>query len=56
MPTDLFVKPAQGLKVRNPATGQPIPIEGAKVPASPYWRRRLADGDVVGANEGGKKK
>lgn len=32
--------------VRDPATGDPLPESGARVPASGYWRRRLADGDV----------
>lgn len=57
------VKPAPDLKVRfeNPAQGH-IPAKGADVPLTPYYYRRLADGDLVraeraaaAASEGGKK-
>jgi hypothetical protein len=41
------VKPAAGLKIRNPATGRHLPPEGLEVDDSVYWRRRLAEGDVV---------
>lgn len=43
-----WVKPAQGLKVRfeQPASGH-IPEEGADVPLTRYYRRRLRDGDLV---------
>lgn len=44
-----FVKPAPGLKVRNPETGLHLPDEGDQVPLTTYWRRRLKDGDVVDA-------
>ncbi len=43
----LSVKPAEGRLVRDPETYEPIPAEGAKVPRTPYWIRRLADGDVI---------
>lgn len=42
----MFVKPRAGLKVRDPITKQHLPETGAKVPASPYWLRRLEAGDV----------
>lgn len=41
------VKPRQGLLVRDPDTKHPLPPEGAEVPDTSHWRRRLADGDVV---------
>lgn len=41
------VKPKQGLLVRDPHTRQPLPPEGAEVPDTTHWRRRLASGDVV---------
>jgi hypothetical protein len=42
------IKPARdGLVVRDPVTREAIPAEGAEVPASTYWRRRLRDGDVI---------
>lgn len=41
------VKPKPGLLVRDPDTYQPLPREGAEVPDTPHWRRRLAAGDVV---------
>lgn len=50
----MFVKPAQpDLLVANPEARPPmprhLPPEGAEVPDTEYWRRRLADGDVVHA-------
>lgn len=43
----MFVKPAPGLKVRDPDSRLHIPEEGAEVPESSYWLRRLSDGDVL---------
>jgi hypothetical protein len=43
----MFVKPAEGRKVRHPITKQHLDAEGAEVPESTYWLRRLAEGDVV---------
>jgi hypothetical protein len=51
----MFVKPAPAgdslpgthLRVLDPDTGQILPPEGLDVPATPYWLRRLADGDVI---------
>ena len=50
----MFVKPATpDLKVGNPEARPPmprhLPATGAEVPDTEYWRRRLADGDVVTA-------
>ena len=43
----MFVKPADGLKVRDEASGQHLPPEGKEVPETTYWLRRLRSGDVV---------
>ena len=43
----LNVKPVSGRLVRHPETGEPVPAEGLAVPRSPYWLRRLKDGDVI---------
>lgn len=43
----LHVRPAPGRRVTDPRTGRPLPERGARVPATQYWHRRLADGDVV---------
>jgi hypothetical protein len=48
----MFVKPAHpDLLVANPEARPPmrrhLPAEGAEVPDTQYWRRRIADGDVV---------
>ncbi len=43
----MFVKPAPGVKVRDPISKFHIPDEGAEVPESSYWIRRLRSGDVV---------
>lgn len=46
--TDRFyLKPGDGLKVVDPDTGEPLPADGADVPKTPYWLRRLRDGDVT---------
>lgn len=45
----IFVKPATpDLKVRKPVNGYLL-ADGEMVNAESYWLRRMADGDVVGA-------
>ena len=46
----MFVKPAPGALVRDPKTRRPLPAEGAEVPDSPFWMRRLASGDCLAAS------
>ncbi|WP_227459313.1 DUF2635 domain-containing protein [Cupriavidus pauculus] len=41
------VKPAEGLKVRDPVTKQFIDDAHEIDPTDFYWNRRLRDGDVV---------
>lgn len=43
----LHVKPAEGLKVRDPLRNDHLPVEGREVENNAYWRARLRDGDVV---------
>lgn len=43
----LHVVPAAGLIVRDPVTRKPLPPEGDRVPATTYWHRRIAEGDVT---------
>jgi hypothetical protein len=46
----MLVKPAAGLKVRDPATLTLVPDEGIEVSEHDlYWVRALRDGDVVDA-------
>lgn len=45
----MFVKPNNGLSVRDPVKGSPLPEGGAEVPDNTFWQRRLRDGDVVPA-------
>jgi hypothetical protein len=41
------VKPKEGIKIRNPDTGQLVPAEGIEVPDSDiFWIRRIRDGDA----------
>ena len=47
----MIVKPAKGLRVPNPATGQPLPEEGAEVPRDQYWTRRILDLEVIEVNQ-----
>lgn len=43
----MFVTPAPGLMVLDPASRQPLPADGAHVPRTTYWLRRLREGDVI---------
>ena len=44
----VFIKPARpGLVIRDPQSGLPLPPDGKAVVPDAFWRRRLADGDVV---------
>ncbi|MBD8592361.1 DUF2635 domain-containing protein [Pseudomonas sp. CFBP 8758] len=43
----ITVVPAKGRAVPDPETGELLLAEGREVPDDAYWRRRLADGDVV---------
>ncbi len=47
MKEKIFVVPAQGLTVIDPADMKALPPEGKEVDAGVYWTRRLADGDVT---------
>ncbi len=49
----MFVRSAPGALVRDPATGEPLPESGRKVPRDEYWMRRLADGDLILTAPGG---
>jgi len=48
----IYVVPAKGLTVINPANNQALPTEGAEVEMTPYWQRRINEGDVVQVAEG----
>ena len=52
----MFVKPAAGFVVRDPANAEPLPADGREVPDNEYWQRRLRDGDVVPAKPAAPKK
>jgi hypothetical protein len=43
----MFVKPGNGLKIRDPLLGDFLPEGGREVTDSPYWQRRLRDQDVT---------
>lgn len=42
----VLLVPKPGLLVRDPITGRALPEGGEEKPLSPYWRRRIKDGDV----------
>ena len=47
-PHTMFVVPAAGLKIRYPDRPYNIlPAEGADVPVSSFWLRRLKEGSIV---------
>jgi len=41
------VIPVEGHTVIDPDTGQALPPEGADVPETDFWFRRITDGDVI---------
>lgn len=43
----MFVRPAPGLSLRDPITRQILSPEGADVPETAFWLRRLRSGDVA---------
>lgn len=43
----MHVRPAPGCAVRDPFTRELLLEEGADVPATEFWLRRLLQGDVV---------
>ncbi|AWQ53423.1 hypothetical protein BH367_15675 [Klebsiella pneumoniae] len=51
----MFVKPKDGISVRCPVRGEPLPKDGAEVPDNTFWRRRMKDGDVSQVPEKGVK-
>ena len=46
-PTTFFIKPAPGLRIADPQTGDYLPAGGMLMPRSGFWLRRLKDGDVI---------
>lgn len=47
MSNKIYVTPNRGLQVHNPATGKPLPQEGAEVVDSVWWHRRIRHGEVT---------
>lgn len=43
----IFVKPKSGVKIRRPETKALLSPEGENVPNNTFWKRRIADGDVI---------
>jgi hypothetical protein len=43
----IYVIPAKGLTVIDPANGRALPPDGKAVDAGVYWIRRLNEGDVT---------
>lgn len=43
----IYLVPAVGSTVIDPANGQPLPAEGKEVETSIYWLRRKNEGDVT---------
>lgn len=43
----MYVKPAPGRAVPDPARGDTLPPEGREVEPTQYWQRRINDGDVT---------
>lgn len=44
--TQIHIKPAAGLIVRDPISAVPLRAEGEHKPLDAYWSRRLAEGSV----------
>ncbi len=47
----IFIKPEPGRLIRDPDTMRPLAQEGEKKPLTPFWCRRLDDGDVIQAEK-----
>ncbi|EJZ0693203.1 DUF2635 domain-containing protein [Escherichia coli] len=45
--TTIFIKPAPGCLIRDPDTMTPLSQDGEEKPFTPFWCRRLNDGDVI---------
>ena len=46
----MYVKPSEGLEIRDPDLRDLLPRAGREVPENHgYWLRRLRDGDVIQA-------
>lgn len=45
------LKPLKGRSVPDPARGDLLPADGRNVEPSPYWLRRISDGDVEVVSE-----
>lgn len=43
----IFIKPADGLRIKDPETFQVLAKEGEYKTHSTYWQRRILDGDVL---------
>ncbi|HAX5206062.1 TPA: DUF2635 domain-containing protein [Escherichia coli] len=43
----ILIKPAPGRLVRDPDTQTPLNAAGEEKPFTPFWCRRLDDGDVL---------
>lgn len=43
----MYVRPAPGIKLRDPDLLDFLPDEGREVPNTDFWIRRLRDGDVI---------
>lgn len=47
----MFIRPRMtGAIIRNPLNGAILPAEGALVPNTNYWIRRVSQGDVIVEN------
>lgn len=44
-----FYKPAEGRVVAGPGFAKGVPAEGAWIPRSGFWQRRIDDNDLVKA-------
>lgn len=43
----IFVKPLAGMTIRIPGNPlEKLPVDGAEVTDSPFWRRRIKEGSV----------
>jgi hypothetical protein len=47
MPATKHLIPAPGRTVRDSKSLEALPAEGRAVEMTPFWKRRLADGDVT---------
>ena len=52
----VFVKPLEGVRIRDPKTRDVLPENGKRVELNTYWSRRIKENSVIIIESGSTKK